>query len=65
MIDPLTLDVGAASGHGIAPPPDWAVVDEGWGRKAVDFATLSEPCNCREYITVHHRLAGRVSPPRR
>jgi hypothetical protein len=21
----------------------WAVVDEGWGRKAVDFATLSEP----------------------
>jgi hypothetical protein len=29
--------------------PDWNVVDEGWGRKAVDFVTLSEPANCREY----------------
>jgi hypothetical protein len=28
--------------------PQWATVDEGWGRKAVDFATLSEPANCRE-----------------
>src|ERR1700726_4808521 len=36
--------------------PPWAVVDEGWGRKAVDFATLSEPGNCREYVTMHHRL---------
>jgi 2-polyprenyl-3-methyl-5-hydroxy-6-metoxy-1,4-benzoquinol methylase len=26
------------------------------GRKAVDFATLSEPGNCREYVAVHHRL---------
>ena len=34
----------------------WQVVDEGWGRKAVDFATLSEPSNCREYVTMHHRL---------
>src|SRR5688500_3692794 len=34
----------------------WQMVDEGWGRKAVDFATLSEPGNCREYVTVHHRL---------
>ena len=34
----------------------WRVVDEGWGRKAVEFATLSEPGNCREYITMHHRL---------
>jgi SAM-dependent methyltransferase len=34
----------------------WTLVDEGWGRKAVDFATLSEPGNCREYIAVHHRL---------
>jgi SAM-dependent methyltransferase len=32
------------------------MVDEGWGRKAVDFATLSEPSNCREYVTMHHRL---------
>jgi 2-polyprenyl-3-methyl-5-hydroxy-6-metoxy-1,4-benzoquinol methylase len=36
--------------------PQWTVVDEGWGRKAVDFATLSEPSNCREYVGVHHRL---------
>ena len=34
----------------------WTLVDEGWGRKAVEFATLSEPANCREYVTVHHRL---------
>jgi SAM-dependent methyltransferase/alkylhydroperoxidase family enzyme len=34
----------------------WQVVDEGWGRKAVEFATLSEPTNCREYVTMHHRL---------
>ncbi len=37
-------------------PAQWTVVDEGWGRKAADFATLSEPGNCREYITMHHRL---------
>src|ERR1019366_6672913 len=35
---------------------DWTVVDEGWGRKAVDFAVLSEPSNCREYVAMHHRL---------
>lgn len=34
----------------------WQIVDEGWGRKAVDFATLSEPGNCREYIALHQRL---------
>jgi SAM-dependent methyltransferase len=34
----------------------WTVVDEGWGRAAVDFATLSEPGNCREYVYLHHRL---------
>jgi SAM-dependent methyltransferase len=38
------------------PQPGWRVVDEGWGRNAVDFATLSEPGNCREYVAVHHRL---------
>ena len=32
------------------------MVDEGWGRKAVDFSALSEPSNCREYVAVHHRL---------
>jgi SAM-dependent methyltransferase len=35
----------------------WRIVDEGWGRAAVDFATLSEPGNCREYVTMHQRLA--------
>jgi len=39
-----------------AGSPQWVVVDEGWGRKAADFATLSEPSNCREYVAVHHRL---------
>ena len=34
----------------------WESVDEGWGRKAIDFATLSEPGNCREYVAVHHLL---------
>jgi len=34
----------------------WTTVDEGWGRKAVDFSALSEPGNCREYVAVHHRL---------
>jgi SAM-dependent methyltransferase len=33
---------------------DWTVVDEGWGREAVDFSTLSEPNNCREYVAMHH-----------
>jgi SAM-dependent methyltransferase len=35
---------------------DWTAVDEGWGRKAADFATLSEPANCREYVAMHHAL---------
>jgi len=34
----------------------WVTVDEGWGRKAVDFATLSEPAQCREYVYMQHRL---------
>jgi SAM-dependent methyltransferase len=34
----------------------WAGVDEGWGRRAVDFATLSEPGNCREYVALHQHL---------
>jgi SAM-dependent methyltransferase len=37
-------------------PEQWEMVDEGWGRRAVDFATLSEPGNCREYVAMHHRL---------
>jgi SAM-dependent methyltransferase len=39
-----------------AVPAQWQVVDEGWGRRAVDFATLNEPGNCREYVAVHHHL---------
>ena len=35
---------------------DWRVVDEGWGRQAVEFATLSEPANCREYVALHQHL---------
>jgi SAM-dependent methyltransferase len=38
------------------PQEGWEMVDEGWGRKAVDFATLSEPGNCREYVALHHKL---------
>src|SRR5580698_2997275 len=34
----------------------WRLVDEGWGRKAAEFATLSEPANCREYVSMHQRL---------
>ncbi len=34
----------------------WTVADAGWGREAVDFATLSEPSNCREYVALHHLL---------
>ncbi len=34
----------------------WRGVDEGWGRRVVDFSTLSEPANCREYVAMHHRL---------
>jgi SAM-dependent methyltransferase len=34
----------------------WTMVDEGWGRKAADFSTLSELGNCREYVAMHHRL---------
>lgn len=37
-------------------PGQWTVVDEGWGRRAVDFATLSEPANCREYVALHQLL---------
>ena len=43
------------------PPQPWQQVDEGWGRRAVDFATLSEPANCREYVTLHHHLGVKPS----
>jgi hypothetical protein len=31
-------------------------VDEGWGCKAADFATLSEPANCPGVLALHHML---------
>ena len=40
----------------MATSEQWTLVDEGWGRKAADFAALSEPGNCREYVALHHRL---------
>src|SRR6202034_2131553 len=48
-----------------AEPAQWAMVDEGWGRKAVDFSTLSEPGNCREYVAMHHRPGGDDGDPLR
>ena len=35
---------------------DWRGVDVGWGRRAVDFATLGEPASCREYVGLHQAL---------
>jgi SAM-dependent methyltransferase len=32
------------------------MVDEGWGRRAVEFATLAEPSACREYLAMLRRL---------
>jgi SAM-dependent methyltransferase len=46
----------SAAERSAGPPEGWEMVDEGWGRRAVDFATLSEPGNCREYIAIQHRL---------
>lgn len=34
----------------------WQMVDEGWGRRAVDWATLAEPHAVREYVFVHRLL---------
>ena len=34
----------------------WRGVDEGWGRRAADFASLGEPANCREYVALHQHL---------
>ena len=46
----MTIEEPVAIGH------DWTTVDAGWGRRAVDFATLSEPSNVREYVALQHRL---------
>jgi SAM-dependent methyltransferase len=53
----LTVERGGAVMSLAGPDSNaWTVVDEGWGREAVDFATLSEPGNCREYVALHHLL---------
>jgi len=49
----MTTDRDAEGPH---DSQDWHVVDEGWGRRAVEFATLSEPSNCREYLALHQQL---------
>jgi len=49
----MTTSEGTAANPGA---PDWRVVDEGWGRRAVDFATLLEPGQCREYVALHQLL---------
>jgi len=41
----------------------WEMVDEGWGRKAVDFATIAEPSSVREYVFMHTHLG--LGPPHR
>jgi SAM-dependent methyltransferase len=40
----------------VRDPDAWRLVDEGWGRRAAEFASLSEPANSREYVAMHHRL---------
>jgi SAM-dependent methyltransferase len=37
----------------------WEMVDEGWGRRAADFATFAEPSHMREYVSMHERLGLR------
>src|SRR5690348_12721944 len=55
---PLATRRGAAgpSRPMAGEPSVWEMVDEGWGRQAVDFATLAEPNSVREYVTMQHRL---------
>lgn len=53
---PVAMIGPPAPERGPRPLQAWETVDEGWGRRAVDFATLSEPGNCREYLAIHHRL---------
>src|SRR5690349_16253721 len=36
--------------------PRCVTAADSWCRKTVDFATLSEPGNCREYVLLHHLL---------
>jgi uncharacterized peroxidase-related enzyme len=38
------------------PTQQWELVDEGWGRRAPEMATLHEPQNVREYVALHQHL---------
>ena len=50
----MTTNAGAlARGDG----RDWRAVDQSWDRRAVDFATLSEPANCRDAPAAGRRAA--------
>jgi SAM-dependent methyltransferase len=40
----------------VVSKPQWLTVDEGWGRRAAEFASLIEPANCREYVALHQLL---------
>jgi SAM-dependent methyltransferase len=61
MTPDMTPDISPdAVGRAQFPPGDWTVVDEGWGHAAPDFATLSEPANVREYVSMHHHLGVRT-----
>lgn len=52
MVAPIEIELGSRGGFIMS----WEMVDEGWGRRAVEFATMTEPAACREYVAVHHRL---------
>jgi 2-polyprenyl-3-methyl-5-hydroxy-6-metoxy-1,4-benzoquinol methylase len=56
MAAPPEASSGSDEATDSTPVEQWKLVDEGWGRKAVEFATLSEPANCREYVAMHHQL---------
>jgi SAM-dependent methyltransferase len=55
-VAPPAVAGAPAPGQAAGPPASWELADEGWGRRAVDFATLSEPANCREYVSLQHKL---------
>jgi SAM-dependent methyltransferase len=52
----VRLEEGTAMADDRPDAHAWKMVDEGWGSRAVDFSTLSEPSNCREYVALQHLL---------
>ena len=44
----MTNDIEVTQRHA-----DWTVVGRGWGHAVENFATLSEPANVREYVSMH------------